>query len=111
MSAKPDSAQSKEELLAAAGRDTLPDGWDGGKAYHSGGGIWIRQFTNEERELQVTYSLQDGTPGVGLDEITWDADLETWLPEDTIATEPDPATDAEKFEAALKFMQTPEEYQ
>lgn len=99
-----DSLQSKDELLADNDADELPSAWDGGEAWHSGGGIWVREFTNEDRELRVTYSLSDNQPGVGLDAISWDDSLEMYLPDETLATNQSPETDANKFSAALEFM-------
>jgi len=102
---EPDTLESIDELLTRTDYDELPLGWTGGEAKHSGGGIWIREFTNEDRQLRVTYGLSGNSPGVGIDDIKWDDGYEMYIPTDTLKSVSSPDTDAKKFAAAIDLMQ------
>lgn len=108
--AEPDTVRSKDELLADLGHDELPKGWKGGESRHTGGNLWLREFVNESEQVRVVYSLEESEPGVGLDSVQWDEELETWIPQNTLAEKSAPETDEEKFAAAIDLMQNFEKY-
>lgn len=100
------SIQDKAELLTEHDRNALPDGWEGGEAFHSGGGIWIRQFVNESKNLRVTYSLSDNQPGVGLERVSQDEATGQLVFEEMVNENPEPTNDSEKFAAALELQES-----
>ncbi|WP_420182091.1 hypothetical protein ACNO8S_13600 [Haloarcula sp. KBTZ06] len=100
-----ETLNSLDDLFMETEHDKLPVGWTGGEAKHSGGGIWIREFTNEDRQLRVTYGLSGNSPGVGIDDIKWDDGYEMYIPTDTLESVSSPDNDEEKFAAAMDLMQ------
>jgi hypothetical protein len=109
MSNTPDAGQAfaeLTELLADLGVDSIPEGWNGGEAYHSGGGIWTREFTNNQKELQVSYSPSNPELGVGLCNINYAEQYDTWIQDKTVEQVNGLESDSELFETALKLMQS-----
>jgi len=92
------------ELLATVDRASLPDGWEGGEAFQSGGGMPMREFTNEEAHLQVSYSPSNPNLSVGLYTIVYDDQYGVWIQDEELATR-NGETDAEQFAAAIDLMQ------
>lgn len=94
------------DLLAAVGRDALPDGWTGGEATREGG-VLTRRFATHDGERVVFYAVRDdGT--TTLARATWDADLGEYVVGPDRAERADAGTDAALFRAALDLMLTVE---
>lgn len=104
MSRSEDGPVDMAALLASVDRASLPDGWEGGEAFQSGGGMLTREFTNEDAGLQVSYSPSHPDLGVGLYSIVYDDRYDSWIQEEELATRSG-ATDAEQFAAAVDLMQ------
>jgi len=83
----------------------VPEGWTGGNVWHSGGGIWVREFQNDDLELRVTYNLDDSEPGVGLESIEYCNEYDYHIATELVEHKSEPKTDREKFEAAVELME------
>lgn len=94
------------ELLEELDIKTLPDGWSGGEARHTGGGIWVREFVHDSRGLRIVYNLSDEEPGVGVEQVRYDDEIGDWYPEEVIEEFPEPETDILKFYTAKNAMES-----
>lgn len=99
------SFPTKEDLIESTDAE-IPEGWEGGEAYHTGGNIWVREFTNDEEDLRVTYSLSGNEPGVALEAVAYDEGLGMLLPVEVLEENEDPETDEEKFAAAVDLIKS-----
>lgn len=86
--------------------EDLPGGWTGGELRHSGGGIYVREFYDEGRQIRVIYNRSD--PGVGVQRVRWNEGGEYWE-FDQDADDPSPVnvetgSVEENFETALQLI-------
>jgi hypothetical protein len=96
-----DGATPLADLLAAADRDALPDGWTGGGATREDG-VLTRRFATPGGERVVFYALDDGT--ATLARATWDDEAGEYVVGPDLAERADAGTDAALFRAALELM-------
>jgi hypothetical protein len=94
------------DLLAAAGRDALPDGWTGGEATCDAG-VLTRRFATHDGARVVFYALRAGGTAT-LARATWDDDREEYVVGPDLAERAAAGTDAALFRAALDLMLTAE---
>jgi hypothetical protein len=89
------------DLLAAAERDALPDGWIGGEATREAG-VRTRRFVTDDGERVVFYARGDGA--TTLARATWDDERGEYVVGPDLAERADAGTDAALFRAALRLM-------
>jgi len=90
------------DLLAAAGRDALPDGWTGGEATRDAG-VLTRRFVTHDGARVVFYALRvDGT--ATLARASWDDVAGEYVVGPDRTERADAGTDAALFRAALDLM-------
>lgn len=104
MSRSDEGPTALSELLGTVDESSLPENWEGGEAFQSGGGMLTREFTNEDAHLQVSYSPSHPDLGVGLYSIVYDDQYDSWIQDEELATRTGD-TDTEQFAAAIDLMQ------
>lgn len=95
-------ATPRADLLAAADRDALPDGWTGGMA-ECEDGVLTRRFATHDEERVVFYALGADGPAT-LARATWDDDHGEYVVGPDLAEQADAPTDAALFRVALTVM-------
>lgn len=92
----------RSDLLAAAGREELPEGWTGGTAEREDG-ILTRRFATPDGAEVVFYALRDDGTAT-LARATWDDDLGEYVVGPDRTERAAAPTDAALFRAALALM-------
>ncbi len=81
----------------------IPDNWNGGNVYHTGGGIYVREWEREmgEKTIQVGYNNNNEFVGVNV----YESDDKSYGPIDTFSIHDTGSTDISHAIMAKALME------